>query len=380
MSTIRKKKIMPWTIHPFGFFSARSHLQGSYPQQHNVLENVHDNPIITNSDMGGTEEDPLPTMGHTSMPKKIERTYNGTLYRSTTARPLAYDPLIYRDYLHDRALKGSSSETNAEPWIFKARRIFGLVKRYLLVKVRDLHRLANLVYFPTIDILIGGLIWLWREQSNPDLGHACAEYIFSLIFWTIANAAEYETCFNFLEEFQSHNLLNIFSTSLEHNEWLIASAFLCCIESFTSVLICSVIAYAALGINILSMGWLLPIFALVLAASGWIMGILTSGIFLIFGQRATFLIWAIPYLILPLSAPFYPIAALPVWAQYISYCLPTTYIFEGIRLLIYGKSVPTSYLAMSFVLTCIYLILAVLFFNRMFKQSKEKGLAKLEQE
>jgi ABC-2 type transport system permease protein len=379
MSTIRKKKIMPWAINPFGLFSTRSHLQDPCPQQHNTLDNVHDNPATTTSDMGGTEEDPLPTTGHSSMPKKIERTYNGTLYRSTTARPLAYDPLIYRDYLHDRALKGSAA-IHEEPWIFKARRIFGLVKRYLLVKVRDLHRLANLVYFPTIDILLGGLIWLWREQSNPDLGHACAEYIFSLIFWTIANAAEYETCFNFLEEFQSHNLLNIFSTSLEHNEWLVASAFLCCIESFTSALICSVIAYAALGINILSMGWLLPIFALVLAASGWIMGILTSGIFLIFGQRATFLIWAIPYLILPLSAPFYPIAALPVWAQGISYCLPTTYIFEGIRLLIYGNPVPTSYLAMSFILTCIYLILAVLFFNRMFKQSKEKGLAKLEQE
>jgi ABC-2 type transport system permease protein len=262
----------------------------------------------------------------------------------------------------------------------RLRRTFGLVKRYLLVKLRDMHRLANLVYFPTIDILIGGLIWLWREQGNSDLGHVCAEYIFSLIFWTIANAAEYETCFNFLEEFQSHNVLNIFSTPLVYNEWLAASAFLCCVESTMSFMICSTIAYAALGMNIFSIGWLLPALAIILAASGWIMGIVTSGIFFIFGQRATFLVWAVPYLVLPLSAPFYPVTALPAWAQYISYCLPPTYIFEGIRLLIYGKPVPASYFAISFLLTCVYLTLAVLFFNRMFKRGKEKGLAKLEQE
>ena len=37
----------------------------------------------------------------------------------------------------------------------------------------------------------------------------------------------------------------------------------------------------------------------------------------------------------PFSAVFYPITALPQWAQNISWCLPTTYIFEGMRILLY---------------------------------------------
>ena len=87
-----------------------------------------------------------------------------------------------------------------------------------------------------------------------------------------------------------------------------------------------------------------------------------------------------PYLILPLSAPFYPVNVLPVWAQLIAFCLPTTYLFEGIRMLAFENTVPIAYLIISFILTCMYIVLAILFFNFTFKKSKEKGLARLEQE
>ena len=173
------------------------------------------------------------------MSKPIDPKYNGTLFRSTTARPLIYDPMIYQDYVNTDRAVSILKITEPSDLTLKARRILGLVKRYLLIKVRDLHRIANLLYFPTIDILIGGLIWLWREQSNPNLGHACAEYLFALIFWIITNSSQFETCFNFLEEFQSRNLLNLFSSTLEHSEWLITSAVLCILEALMSTTICS---------------------------------------------------------------------------------------------------------------------------------------------
>ncbi len=380
MSSIRKKKKwMSWLSNTIGIFSTRSNLQYSYSRQQATI-NQTDLSLTISTDLGGPDEDPLPTMRHGNMPKAIDQKYNGTLYRSTTARPLSYDPMIYRDYVYGSPAVKDCDTQKPSDLVLKVRRISGLIKRYLLIKTRDLHRIANLLYFPTIDILIGGLIWLWREQSNPNLGNACTEYLFSLIFWIVANAAQFETCFNFLEEFQSRNLLNLFATMLEHTEWLIASAILCVMEAAASTTICSIIAYCAFGINILSLGWLLPCLVFLFVLSGWIIAVFTAGLFLIFGQRATFLVWAMPYLILPLSAPFYPVQVLPVWAQFISYCLPTTYIFEGIRQWVYGGCLQVSYVIMSFVLTCIYAIFAVLFFNLMFKKSKEKGLARLEQE
>jgi ABC-2 type transport system permease protein len=379
MQGLKKKKWTPLIPNSMGQFSTRSNLQSSYPRQQPAI-NLPENPLTIATDLGGSDEDPLPTIRRYTTSKSIDPKYNGTLFRSTTARPLIYDPVVHHDYIYSDRVYKETIEEEPSFLTLKARRISGLIKRYLLIKVRDLHRLANLFYFPVIDILLGGLIWLWMGRTNPQITLACTEYLFSLIFWIVANASQFETCFNFLEEFQSRNLLNMFSSTMEHTDWLIASAVLCTIEATMSLTICSLIAYWAFGTNILIIGSLLPCVVLLFIASGWIMAIMTAGLFLIFGQRVTFLIWAIPYLILPLSAPWYPIEVLPGWAQYIAYCLPTTYLFEGVRNTAFGNPMPIAYLIISFILSCIYIAIAILFFNRMFKKSKEKGLAHLEQE
>jgi ABC-2 type transport system permease protein len=379
MPSLRKKKKWTPLITLMGQFSTRSNLQSSYPRQQPTVT-MPESPLTVSSDLGGSDEDPLPTIRHKAKSPAIDPKYNGTLYRSTTARPLLYDPVIHREYVYSgRPLTGCEQKEPSR-LVLKARRVSGLIKRYMFIKLRDLHRLANLLYFPVIDILLGGLVWFWMERSNPQINQVCTEYLFSLIFWIVTNSAQFETCFNFLEEFQSHNLLNLFSSTLEHTEWLIASTILCTIEAIMSLTVCGLVAYFSFGIHIFALGWLLPIILLLFIASGWIMAILTTGLFWIFGQRATFLIWAIPYLILPLSAPWYPVVALPGWAQYIAYCLPTTYLFEGVRKIASGGTMPIEYLAISCILTFVYVILAVLFFDRMFKKSREKGLAHLEQE
>ncbi|MBS0634138.1 MAG: ABC transporter permease [Verrucomicrobia bacterium] len=45
----------------------------------------------------------------------------------------------------------------------------------------------------------------------------------------------------------------------------------------------------------------------------------------------------------PFSDVFYPVSVLPTWAQHISWCLPTTYIFEGVRIILHKGSFPVEY-------------------------------------
>ena len=379
MQGLKKKKWSPLLPNTMGQFSTRSNLQNSYSRQQPEMNSL-EVPLTIATDLGGSDEDPLPTLRHSATLQAIEPKYNGTLFRSTTARPLIYDPAVYHDYIYSGRTYTEPTKNKPSWLILKARCISGLIKRYLLIKVRDMHRIANLLYFPIIDILLGGVTWLWMQQGKPNFEQICTEYLLSLIFWIVANAAQFETCFNFLEEFQSRNLLNLFSSTLEHTDWLISSAILCFIEASMSITICSLVAYVTFGTNIFIFGVLLPCIAVLFIASGWIMAIITAGLFLKFGQRVTFLIWAVPYLILPLSAPWYPVCVLPAWAQYIAYCLPTTYLFEGIRNITFGGSMPLAYLLISFILSCVYVILSILFFNMMFRKSKDKGLAHLEQE
>lgn len=377
MSIRKKKKAMSMTPN-LGIFSTRSSLHQSYKRPQPTVMPAEVQPNVT-PELGGSDEDPLPILRPVGLASSINRKYNGTLFRSTTSRPLMYDHILYRTW--DAAeIPQPEQKTNPSAFVLRFRRVFGLVKRYLLIKIRDMHRIANLLYFPTIDILIGGLIWIWQERGTPNLAQVVTEYLLALIFWIVTNAAQFETCFNFLEEFQSRNLVNLFASTLEEVDWLIASAILCCFEAFFSATICGFIAYQSFGVSLTVLGGLLPLVIFLFVLFGWILAIFTAGLFLIFGQRVTFLIWAVPYIVLPLSAPFYAIAALPRWAQYVSYCLPTTYLFEGIREITNGRVMPVAYLAISIILTLVYAIGAILFYKIMFKKSKDKGLARLEQD
>jgi ABC-2 type transport system permease protein len=44
--------------------------------------------------------------------------------------------------------------------------------------------------------------------------------------------------------------------------------------------------------------------------------------------------WTIMFLFLPLTCVYYPVTVLPHWLQYVSWSLPPTYVFEGMRALL----------------------------------------------
>jgi ABC-2 type transport system permease protein len=63
--------------------------------------------------------------------------------------------------------------------------------------------------------------------------------------------------------------------------------------------------------------------------------------------------------------------------QYIGYCVPTSYIFEGMRSILFANTMPWGLLATSMCLNILYLSGAIMFFLFMFKKSKNLGLARL---
>jgi ABC-2 type transport system permease protein len=90
------------------------------------------------------------------------------------------------------------------------------------------------------------------------------------------------------------------------------------------------------------------------------------------------LAWMVGFLFAPFSAVFYPVDVLPECEQIISWCLPTTYIFQGMRAILAGDTFPLSYYGISLGLDVIYLILTLLLFRFAFEKSREKGLGRLE--
>jgi ABC-type polysaccharide/polyol phosphate export permease len=71
---------------------------------------------------------------------------------------------------------------------------------------------------------------------------------------------------------------------------------------------------------------------------------------------------------------YYPINSLPQILQGIAQILPTVHIFESMRLLLIEKKILTNDIIKILFLNIIYISLSILFFLKMIKVAREKGL------
>ena len=79
------------------------------------------------------------------------------------------------------------------------------------------------------------------------------------------------------------------------------------------------------------------------------------------------------FLLLPLCCVYYPVWVLPLWLQPLSWCLPPTYIFEGLRAVLYDNVIRYDLLFESFLLNLFYLSLAFFGFLRLLHGTRDSG-------
>jgi ABC-2 type transport system permease protein len=200
----------------------------------------------------------------------------------------------------------------------------------------------------------------------------------ALVLWNSLWRGQYEITVNLLEEMWSRNLVNLFSSPLRIGEWIVAVILL----GFTKLIITECFAILAIyflyATNVLSFGWyLLPFFAALLL-TGWAAGFFVAALIIGFGTKIQTLAWSGAFLLAPFSGVYYPISTLPEWAQKVASVIPSSYIFEGMRQVLFKNTLSHELLVKSFLLNGFYLTLALAFFLFMFKRSKAKGLSRLE--
>ena len=82
-----------------------------------------------------------------------------------------------------------------------------------------------------------------------------------------------------------------------------------------------------------------------------------------YGHTVEVFIWAVTVLLQPFSCVFYPLSALPVWAQWVARGFPSMYLFEQMRAIISGTPTNPGDFMLSIGLNTVYLILSVVFFT-----------------
>ena len=256
-------------------------------------------------------------------------------------------------------------------------RIKGVFFRYFYALFRGVQGLADLFYWPLVDILLWGLTAIWMQKQQPD-SNIPLILMTGLIFWQVTWRGSIDVTVNLLQEFWTRNLSNIFSTPVKITEWALGIVLLCLFKLVITIAFGALTVYILYALNVFTVGWYFLPFAALLLIFGWTVGFLAASFIIYYGHQVEALAWMIAFVFAPFSAVFYPVSILPEWAQVIAWSLPTTYIFEGMRQILAEGIFPSSYFLISLCLSILYLGSSFALFIKMFKKSLDKGLARLE--
>jgi ABC-2 type transport system permease protein len=117
-------------------------------------------------------------------------------------------------------------------------------------------------------------------------------------------------------------------------EFLLALMAMSLIRLAIGVIPMTALAWYFFHFNFYGLGLPAVAFFCNLIFTSWAVGILVSGLVLRNGLGAESIVWTLMFALMPLACVYYPVKVLPLWLQHVSWLLPPTYVFEGLRALL----------------------------------------------
>ena len=247
--------------------------------------------------------------------------------------------------------------------------------RNLYLYSRTPVRLVELLFWPLVDLLVWGYLTVFLQKHTGDsFPYQITFLIVAVILWDIIFRAQQGVSLYFLEDVWSRNLLNVFSAPVTNLDYLLSTYTIGLIRASITSLVLSILAIVLYSFNVFDLSWSLVPFVFNLLVFGWSLGMISTALIVRWGPAAETLAWAVPFFIQPFAAVYYPVDSLPTAIQWVSHCIPCSYIFEGMREGLKSDSVSWGDLGMATGLNVIYLLLAGVLFVSVMKTAREKGL------
>lgn len=253
-------------------------------------------------------------------------------------------------------------------------RISGLILRYRFLYARSTFRRMDMFFWPVMDLLVWGFLTTYMVRLNGAIPSAVTFLIGAIIFWDVLYRSQQAVTVSFLEDIWSQNLLNIFVAPVRISEFIAATYIVGFFQSCVVLFLTAGLAFVFYHFNIFVLGFSLLPFFLNLLLMGWWMGMITTALIIRWGHSAEALAWAVPYLIQPVAAVFYPVSVLPNWLQPVALAMPATYVFEGMRAILRGEPLNYTQLGLAFGLNALCMIASGLLFRHMFNEARDRGL------
>ena len=252
-------------------------------------------------------------------------------------------------------------------------RMYALSLRHLYLIKGSFPRILDLIYWPTIQIILWGFIsqffTLYSDYYNNTIGVilSCA-ILYDFLFRSSIS-------FNmlFLEEIWSRNFTNLFVAPLKISEIITALTSTALLRTLIGIIPAIILMSPLFGVSLLSMGPPLFLLFLSLYLFGTTLGLLVTAGLLRFGPAFENTAWSSLFLLAPLGCVYYPLLILPEWLQILAKGLPLVYIFEEARSILVNNVVNYSNIMTALALNLFYFVGAIIVFYLAFYGARKKG-------
>ena len=256
---------------------------------------------------------------------------------------------------------------------FSHRRVAALVLRHYYILRGSTVRILELAYWPTVQMILWGFITQFFATQSTYVAQAFGVLLAGVLLWDILFRSQLGVSVSFLEEMWARNLAQVLVTPIRPLEVILGFVAVSLMRTLVGTLPATLLAIAFYGFSIYSLGVPLVAFFTLLVMFGWAVGIALNGMLLRFGLGAESLAWFVIFAIAPLSGVYYPIASLPAWLQPVAWCLPSAYVFEGMRAVLIHDEVRLDLLAAALALDVGYLVAGSLFFLWSLGDARRRG-------
>ena len=213
-------------------------------------------------------------------------------------------------------------------------RIGAMILRYWYLLLSSWPRLLELMYWPILQVITWGFLQSYIAQNAGYFARAGGTLIGAVILWDILFRGQLGFSISFLEEMWARNLGNLMMSPLKPIEFLLALMAMSIIRLALGVIPMTLLALYVFDFNFYGLGLPAIAFFCNLIFTSWAVGIFVSGLVLRNGLGAESIVWTLMFGLLPLACVYYPVKVLPLWLQPVAWCLPPTYVFEGLRSLL----------------------------------------------
>ncbi|MBI3569688.1 MAG: ABC transporter permease [Gammaproteobacteria bacterium] len=253
------------------------------------------------------------------------------------------------------------------------RRVYALVLRHTYLLRSSGPRILELVYWPTVQMILWGFITVFLVNHSSWIAQASGVLLSGVLLWDVLFRGQLGVSLVFMEEMWSRNLGHLFVSPLRPFELGCALITMSLIRTVIGVGGAALIAIPLFDYSIFSLGLPLLAFFINLIVMGWAIGLLVSGIVLRYGLGAESMAWIAIFAVQPISGVYYPIATLPAWLQYVAAILPSSHVFEGMRSVLFDHAFRVDLLLHAMLLNVVYLAAGFVSFLAFFKVARVRG-------